>query len=106
MAEQTLHAPTTIQAKQSTYAWMKKSVQENASLYYDQYKKAVSGMESLEHDIMLSQKNLKALEEEYSAILKEQNAIKIEQMLRHDTTPKQKMKSLIRAFITRLTDGR
>ena len=68
----------------------KKSAQENAAVYYEQYKKAVSGMESLEHDIMLSQKNLKALEEEYSAILKEQNAIKIEQMLRHDTTPKQK----------------
>ena len=47
-------------------------------------------MESLEHDIMLSQKNLNALEEEYSAIMNEQNAIKIEQMLRHDTTPKQK----------------
>ncbi|MBO4320893.1 MAG: NFACT family protein [Treponema sp.] len=68
----------------------KKSAQENASVYYEQYKKAVSGMESLEHDIQLSQRNLQALEQEYSAILKEQNVIKIEQMLRHDTTPKQK----------------
>ncbi|MBP5357743.1 MAG: NFACT family protein [Treponema sp.] len=68
----------------------KKSAQENASVYYEQYKKAVSGMESLEHDIQLSQRNLQALEQEYSAISKEQNVIKIEQMLRHDTTPKQK----------------
>ena len=68
----------------------KKSAQENAAVYYEQYKKAVSGMESLEHDIMLSKRNIQALEEEYSAIVKEQNVIKIEQMLRHDTTPKQK----------------
>ncbi|HBB42634.1 MAG TPA: hypothetical protein DCZ74_03875 [Treponema sp.] len=66
------------------------SVQENASKFYTQYKKAVSGMESLEHDISLSERNIKELEDEYQAMLREKNVIKIEQMLRHDTTPKQK----------------
>lgn len=68
----------------------KKSVQENAGEYYSQYKKASSGLESLEHDIALSEKSIKALDDEYNSILKEKNVIKIEQMLRHDTTPKQK----------------
>ncbi len=68
----------------------KKTAQENASEYYGQYKKASSGLESLEHDIELSKKSIKALDDEYSSILKEKNVIKIEQMLRHDTTPKQK----------------
>jgi predicted ribosome quality control (RQC) complex YloA/Tae2 family protein len=66
------------------------SVQENASKFYTQYKKAVSGMESLEHDISLSERNIKELEDEYQAMLREKNVIKIEQMLRHDTTPRQK----------------
>ena len=68
----------------------KKSIQENAAIYYEQYKKAVSGMEDLQHDIELSKRNIAALDEEYNAILKQKNVIKIEQMLRHDTTPKQK----------------
>lgn len=68
----------------------KKSMTENANDYYGQYKKAVSGMESLDHDIQMSEKSIKALEDEYQAILKEKNVIKIEQLLRHDTSPKQK----------------
>ena len=68
----------------------KKSAQENASEYYSQYKKASSGMESLEHDIELSRRAIQNLDAEYEAILKEKNVIKIEQMLRHDTAPKQK----------------
>jgi predicted ribosome quality control (RQC) complex YloA/Tae2 family protein len=67
-----------------------KSMQENAAIYYDQYKKAVSGMDALEHDISLSQKNLSTLDEEYQSMLSEKNVLKLEQMLRHDTTPKQK----------------
>ncbi|MBP5175525.1 MAG: DUF814 domain-containing protein [Treponema sp.] len=67
-----------------------KSAQENATSYYEQYKKAQSGMESLLHDISISEKNIAALEAEYQAILKEKNVLKIEQMLRKDSTPKQK----------------
>ncbi|MBR1912402.1 MAG: DUF814 domain-containing protein [Treponema sp.] len=69
----------------------KKSIQENAALYYDQYKKAVSGMEDLKHDIEMSKRNIETLDAEYKAIIEQKNVIKIEQMLRHDTTPKQKV---------------
>ncbi len=69
----------------------KKSPQENAGEYYTQYKKALSGMDDLEHDIELSRRNIKALDEEYSRILKEKNVLRMEQLLRHDTTPKQKV---------------
>jgi predicted ribosome quality control (RQC) complex YloA/Tae2 family protein len=48
-------------------------------------------MEALEHDIALSRRNIAALDAEYQSVLKEKNVIKIEQMLRHDTTPKQKI---------------
>ncbi len=68
----------------------KKSIQENAAIYYEQYKKAVSGMEDLQHDIEISKRNIAALDAEYKAITEQKNVIKIEQMLRHDTTPKQK----------------
>ena len=68
----------------------KKSVQENAAVYYEQYKKAVSGMEDLEHDIELSRRNIAMLEDEYKAIVSQKNVMKIEQMLRSDTAPKQK----------------
>lgn len=67
----------------------KLSAQENAQVYYEQYKKSVSGMDSLIHDIELSQKAIAALDAEYEAIKNEQNVLKIEQMLRRDTTPKQ-----------------
>ncbi len=68
----------------------KKSVQENASVYYEQYKKAVSGMEDLQHDIELAEKNIRMLEEEYNSIVSQKNVMRIEQMLRSDTQPKQK----------------
>lgn len=68
----------------------KLSPQENAAAYYSQYKKAVSGLEALEHDIELSRKAIASLEQEYSRIQKEKNVLKIEQLLRKDTTPKQK----------------
>ena len=68
-----------------------KSIQENAATYYEQYKKAVSGMEDLQHDIELSRRSIEALDREYGEIIRQKNVIKIEQMLRHDTTPKQKV---------------
>ena len=68
----------------------KLSAQENAGLYYDQYKKAKSGMDALEHDIEMSRKALSTLEAEYAAMVNEKNVLKLEQLLRKDTTPKQK----------------
>lgn len=69
----------------------KKTAQENASEYYNQYKKAVSGMEDLEHDISLAQNEIQALDAAYQKMLTEKNVIKLEQLLRHDTRPKQKI---------------
>ncbi len=66
------------------------SVQGNAAVYYEQYKKAVSGREDLLHDIELSKRSIAALDAEYNAMLREKSVIKLEQLLRHDTAPKQK----------------
>lgn len=70
----------------------KKSPQENAAEYYKNYKKAVRGAEELIHDIEIAKKQLAKLEEQYNTIKNEQNPIKIEQLLRHDSTPKQQQK--------------
>ena len=70
----------------------KKSAQENAAEYYKNYKKAVSGADELAHDIELARTEIEKLDAEYERIRAEQNPIKIEQMLRHDSTPKQKIK--------------
>ena len=67
------------------------SVQENAARYYDEYKKAVSGMEALQHDIELSRRAISALDAEYQAMLEEKSVIRMEQMLRHDTAPRQQV---------------
>lgn len=69
-----------------------KSAQENAAVYYKNYKKAVSGSEELEHDIEIARKQLEKLEAEYEKIKNEQNPVKIEQLLRHDSTPAQQKK--------------
>ncbi|MCR5217117.1 NFACT family protein [Treponema sp.] len=66
------------------------SPQENAGIYYDQYKKARSGLEALEHDIEMSRRSIEEIEAEYNAMLKEKNVLKLEQLLRKDTAPKQK----------------
>jgi len=70
----------------------KKSAQENAQDYYKRYKKAVSGIDELNHDIEIAKKQLEKLEKQYSEIISEKNPVKIEQILRHDTTPKQQVK--------------
>jgi len=67
----------------------KLSPQQNAQVYYGQYKKAVSGQEALAYDIEHSRKNLARLEADYKALLEEKNVIKIEQMLRRETAPAQ-----------------
>ncbi len=69
-----------------------KSAQENAAEYYKNYKKAQTGAEELGHDIQLAKNQLAKLEKMYQDILNEKNPIKIEQMLRKDSTPKQQQK--------------
>lgn len=66
------------------------NAQENAALYYEQYKKSLSGMKSLEHDIELSKKAIENLEQEYKYLVSQKNVLKLEQMLRRDTSPTQK----------------
>lgn len=70
----------------------KKSAQENAAEYYKNYKKAQSGSEDLRHDIEVAKNQLEKLENLYQEILNEQNPVKIEQLLRKDSTPKQQQK--------------
>ena len=70
----------------------KKSAQDNAAEYYKKYKKAVSGSEDLIHDIEIAKKQIEKLDAQYKEICNEQNPVKIEQLLRRDTTPKQQQK--------------
>ncbi|MBR5401381.1 MAG: DUF814 domain-containing protein, partial [Treponema sp.] len=70
----------------------KKSAQENAQDYYKSYKKATSGIEELEQDIQAARRQLEKLEEQYQQICAEKNPVKIEQLLRRDTTPAQQKK--------------
>lgn len=69
-----------------------KTLQENAAEYYKNYKKAQSGFEELAHDIEIAEKQLSKLESQYNEILNEKNPVKIEQLLRKDSTPKQQIK--------------
>ena len=70
----------------------KKSAQENAQEYYKNYKKAVSGAEEIVHDIEMARTQLEKFEAQYAQICAEQNPVKIEQLLRRDTTPTQQKK--------------
>lgn len=70
----------------------KKSAQENASDYYKNYKKTISGAQDLEHDIENLKNQISKLDEQYKKITEEENPIKIEQLLRKDSTPKQQIK--------------
>ncbi len=69
-----------------------KSAHENAAVYYENYKKARSGTESLEHDIELARRKLQKLEKLYNDILTEKNPVRIEQLLRKDSSPRQQQK--------------
>ncbi|MBP3709359.1 MAG: NFACT family protein [Treponema sp.] len=71
-----------------------KTAQENAASYYEQYKKAQRGLAQLEHDIVLEEKQLEALNALHEKIIHEQNPVKIEQMLRYNTAPHQQKKKM------------
>jgi len=68
----------------------KKSPQENAAEYYKNYKKAVTGSDELKHDIEIARKQIEKLDKQYEEIKNEKNPVKIEQLLRRDSTPAQK----------------
>lgn len=70
----------------------KKSAQENASDYYETYKKQTSGLENLDYDIEAAEKALEDLEKQYAQIIAEKNPIKLEQILRKTQKPKQQEK--------------
>lgn len=70
----------------------KKSAQDNAADYYEAYKKERSGAEELKKEISLAKKKIAALEKAYNDMLAEKNPVRIEQMLRRDSAPKQKIK--------------
>ena len=69
----------------------KKNAQENASSYYNTYKKTVSGLADLEHDIQKAKKELLDLEATYQQLCKEPNPLRLQQMLRKQTTPRQQV---------------
>ncbi len=69
----------------------KKSAQENATDYYEKYKKAAHGIEDLEYDIGRLKKELRDLQAVYEALLAEPNPIRIQQLLRKQTKPKQQI---------------
>lgn len=70
----------------------KKNAQENASDYYEKYKKATNGLENLERDILIAQKTIEELDKKYAEIIAEKNPIKLEQILRKTQKPKQQEK--------------
>lgn len=70
----------------------KLTAQENATIYYETYKKQTGGLEDLEHDIHLTQKQIEQLDEKYASMQKETNPVKLEQILRKTQKPKQQQK--------------
>lgn len=70
----------------------KKTAHENAQFYYESYKKEISGLEQLDQDIQLTKDKIARLEKEYENMKNEPNPVRIEQMLRKDSKPKQQEK--------------
>lgn len=70
----------------------KKSAQANAENFYKQYKKALSGKEKLAFDIVNAQKEIELLEKTYAQICAEQNPVRLEQLFRKTSTPRQQQK--------------
>ena len=68
----------------------RKTAQENAAGYYEQYKKAVSGLEALTDDIEASKRTLAALNEELAKLRVEENPYLIEKVLHKRKIPVQR----------------
>ncbi len=71
----------------------KKTAQENAAKYYETYKKQSGALEELEHDISRTEKQLEDLEKQYRSMLNEKNPVRLEQILRKTSKPKQQEKN-------------
>jgi predicted ribosome quality control (RQC) complex YloA/Tae2 family protein len=65
--------------------------QENAARYYEQYKKAVSGLADLGDDIDATRRTLQTLSAELAAIEAEPNPLVIHNTLRRQNKPKQQI---------------
>lgn len=77
------------------------NAQQNAASYYQQYKKAVSGLADLEDDIESTRRVLHTLEAEQLALEKEDNPLVIQKILRRQATPKQQLKKKYPALVFR-----
>jgi len=69
----------------------KKKAQENAQLFYERYKKAISGLEELEYDIKTSKSELAKIQADYEQLLNEKDPLVIQQKLHKQNTPRQKI---------------
>ncbi len=69
----------------------KKKAQENAQLFYERYKKAVSGLEELEYDIKASKSELAKLQADYEQLQAEKDPLVIQQKMHKQNTPRQKI---------------
>ena len=83
----------------------KKNVQENAATYYSTYKKSVSGLEDLEYDIQKARRELLDLDATYQQLCKEPNPIRLQQLLRKQTRPKQQEEEKKRPGLSYEIDG-
>ncbi len=66
--------------------------QENAALYYERYRKAVSGLADLEDDIASTRRTLETLAAELAEMEGERNPLVIQKALRRQNTPRQQLK--------------
>lgn len=69
-----------------------KSAQQNAAQYYETYKKQTSGLTDLDHDILLTKRQIQELDKKYESMLTEKNPVKLEQILRKTQKPRQQEK--------------
>ncbi|MDR1786406.1 MAG: NFACT family protein [Spirochaetaceae bacterium] len=69
----------------------KKTPQQNAADYYGRYKKALSGLEELESDIAASQRAILDLDALYGEVVREENPIKLRQLIASQNKPRQQV---------------
>ncbi len=67
-----------------------KTAAENAAVYYERYKKALSGISALEAEIAETEQKLSRLDAAYETWIREPNPFVLQQLLRRQATPEQK----------------
>ncbi len=78
--------------------------QENAALYYERYRKAVSGLSDLEDDIASTRRTMETLSAELASLEEERNPLVIQKALRKRNTPRQQLKRKYPGLVFRV-DG-